>query len=99
MERLSYPTETVLPNKITRNKIVLAFKDSPRKSLRPRLFLFQNSVPELRIRDAFRGGELRAEGGPHAEPVGGRQEQRPAQGQDEGRDRQVSEPELRGVRE
>ena len=33
MKRLSYPTETVLSNKITRNKFVLSFKDSPRKSL------------------------------------------------------------------
>ena len=31
--RLSYPTETVLSNKITRNRIVLSFKDSPRKAL------------------------------------------------------------------
>ena len=30
-ERLSYPTETVLSNNITRNIIVLTFKDSPRK--------------------------------------------------------------------
>ena len=29
MQRLSYPTETLLTNKITRNKIVLSFKDSP----------------------------------------------------------------------
>ena len=28
---LSYPTETVLSTKITRNRIVLSFKDSPRK--------------------------------------------------------------------
>ena len=31
MQRLSYPTETVLSNKITRNRIVLSFKDSPKK--------------------------------------------------------------------
>ena len=31
MQRLSHPTETVLSNKITRNIIVLSFKDSPRK--------------------------------------------------------------------
>ena len=30
MLRLSYPTETVLSNKIARNRIVLSFKDSPR---------------------------------------------------------------------
>ena len=36
MQRLSYPTETVLSNKITRNRIVLSFKDSPRKPLRRR---------------------------------------------------------------
>ena len=34
MLRLSYPTETVLSNKITRNRIVLSFKDCPRKPLR-----------------------------------------------------------------
>ena len=33
MLRLSYPSETVLFNKITRNRIVLSFKDSPRKTL------------------------------------------------------------------
>ena len=33
MQRLSYSTETVLSNKITRNKKVLSFKDSPRKPL------------------------------------------------------------------
>ena len=33
MQRLSYQTETVLSNKITRNRIVLSFKDSPRKPL------------------------------------------------------------------
>ena len=30
MQRLSYPTETVLSNKITMNRIVLSLKDSPR---------------------------------------------------------------------
>ena len=34
--RLSYTTETVLPNKITRSRIVPLFKDSPRKPLRRR---------------------------------------------------------------
>ena len=33
MQRLSYPTETVLSNKITRNRIVTSIKDSPRKPL------------------------------------------------------------------
>ena len=32
-QRLSYPTETVLFNNITRNRIVLSFKASPRKPL------------------------------------------------------------------
>ena len=36
MQRLSYPTETVLSNKITRNIIVLSFKESPRKPSRRR---------------------------------------------------------------
>ena len=47
MQRLSYPTETtVLSNKITRNRIVLSFKDSPRKPLgrRPLVFTFQPST-------------------------------------------------------
>ena len=33
MERLSYPTETVLSDKISRSRIVLSCKDSPRKPL------------------------------------------------------------------
>ena len=33
MQRLSYPIKTVLNNKITRNRIVLSSKDSPRKPL------------------------------------------------------------------
>ena len=33
MQRLSYMTETVLSHKITRNRIVLSFKDSPRNPL------------------------------------------------------------------
>ena len=33
MQRLSYPTETVYSNKITRNRIVLSFKVCPRKPL------------------------------------------------------------------
>ena len=36
MQRLSFPTETVLSNKITKNRIVLSFKDSPQKPLRRR---------------------------------------------------------------
>ena len=38
MQRLSYPTETVLSYKITRNRIVLSCKDSPKKSLGRRPF-------------------------------------------------------------
>ena len=38
---LSYPLETALSNKITRNTIVLSFKDSPRKPLRRRLQVSQ----------------------------------------------------------
>ena len=33
MQRLSYPTEIVISNKVTRNRIVLSFKNSPRKPL------------------------------------------------------------------
>ena len=40
MQRLSYPTETVLTNKITRNRIVLSFKDSLRKPLRRRPLIY-----------------------------------------------------------
>ena len=36
MQRLSYLTETVLSNKISSNRLVLSFKDSPRKPLRRR---------------------------------------------------------------
>ena len=36
MQRLSSPTETVLSKKIIRKRIVLSFKDSPRKPLRRR---------------------------------------------------------------
>ena len=36
MLRLSYLTETILFKKITGNRIVLSFKDSPRKPLRRR---------------------------------------------------------------
>ena len=36
MQRQSSPTETVLSNKISRNRIVLSFKDSSRKPLRRR---------------------------------------------------------------
>ena len=41
MQKLSNLTETVLSNKITRNKIVPSFKDSPRKPLRRRGDLIQ----------------------------------------------------------
>ena len=33
MQRMSYPTETVLTNKMTRNRIVLSSKDSPESHL------------------------------------------------------------------
>ena len=36
MEILSYPTETVLSNKINRNRIVLSFKDNALKPLKRR---------------------------------------------------------------
>ena len=52
MQRLSYLNETVLSNVITRNRIVLSFKDSPTKPLRRRpltsislCFLLQGSDP------------------------------------------------------
>ena len=44
MQRLSYPTETVLSNKITRNRIVLSFKDSPRKTIRTATSTVCNNV-------------------------------------------------------
>ena len=52
MQRLSYATDTVLSNKITRNRIVLSFKDSPRKPFgrRPR-------VAKVRVTYEERGQE------------------------------------------
>ena len=49
MQRLSYPTETVLSNKITRNRIVLSFKDSPRKPLgrRPHVCPRPHQKPQI----------------------------------------------------
>ena len=53
MQILSYPTETVLCNKITRNRIVLSFKDCPRKPLRRRgnkpLLLLLEDLPRKAI--------------------------------------------------
>ena len=48
MQTLSYPTETVSSNKITRKRVVLSYKDSPRKILgrRPQATLsLYNFVP------------------------------------------------------
>ena len=42
--RLSYPTETVLSNKITSNRMLLSFKDSPRKPLRRRPYATMHGV-------------------------------------------------------
>ena len=42
IQRQSYPTETVLSNKITRNRIVLSYKDSPIKPLRRQPIVVQN---------------------------------------------------------
>ena len=36
LQSLSYPTETVLSNKMTRDRIVLSSKDSPKKPQRRR---------------------------------------------------------------
>ena len=59
MQRLSCPTETVSSNKITRNRIVLSFKDSPRKPLgqRPVRFGGDERMDERRNCSA-RGGQL-----------------------------------------
>ena len=48
MQRLSYPTETVLSNRITRNIIVPSFKDRPRKPLgrRPAVSLSLSVAPK-----------------------------------------------------
>ena len=48
MQRLSYPSETVLSNKITRNRIVLTFKVRPRKPLRRRTWFWVSEPTELR---------------------------------------------------
>ena len=68
MQRLSYRTETVLSNKIVRHRIVLSFKDSPRKPLRRRLYV-SNSTLSLTVEkdwgafysqnNASRGGMVR----------------------------------------
>ena len=49
MQRLSYLTETVLSNKITRNIIVLSFKDSPRKPLgrRPAVSVVLGEIADM----------------------------------------------------
>ena len=47
MQRLSYPTETVLSNKITRNNIVLSFKHCPRKPLRRQPLVSLQSAPTV----------------------------------------------------
>ena len=52
MLRQSYPTETVLSNKTTRNRIVLSFSDSPRKSLGRRPII--NTFASRRTVDDFR---------------------------------------------
>ena len=49
MQRLSYPTETVLSNKITRNRIVPSFKDCPRKTLRRRPSVGREEGPSSRF--------------------------------------------------
>ena len=60
MQRLSYPSETVLSNKITKNIIVLSFKDSPRKPLRrgPSLAeLHNNDDDMMKILDIYRDAQ------------------------------------------
>ena len=47
MQRLSYPTETVLSNKIARNRIVLSFKDRPKKPLGRRPIHYLWGSPSL----------------------------------------------------
>ena len=47
---VSHPkTETVLSNKITRNRMVLSLKDSPRKRLRRRQYVFLTSSAAIRL--------------------------------------------------
>ena len=59
MQRLSSPTGTVLSNKITRNKIVPSFKDSPRKPLGwPPLKFFCSSASPSMGQDIWRYGML-----------------------------------------
>ena len=55
MQRLSYPTETVLSNKIARNRIVLSFKDSPRKPLgrRPHIISVRRIAPSFVENNVF----------------------------------------------
>ena len=49
MQRLSYPTETVLSYKITRNRIVPSLNESPRKPLRRRPGHSRGSVEEEEV--------------------------------------------------
>ena len=67
MQRLSYPTETVLSNKITRNRIFLTNTDSPRKLLgrRPHNFIHPQALEELDIGE--RGDDV-GESCPCADP-------------------------------
>ena len=58
MQRLSYPTETVLSNKNTRNTIVLSFKDSPRNPLRRRPLVRGKGIKDGMEGEERRKGEL-----------------------------------------
>ena len=49
MQRLSYPAETVLSHKITSNRIVLSFKDSPIWPLERRLRITIGSNPSVPV--------------------------------------------------
>ena len=56
MQRLSYPTETVLSNKMARNRIVPSFKDTPRKPLDGRLSLYFEASERALLTNGFFDG-------------------------------------------
>ena len=64
MQRQSYPIETVLSNKITRNIIVVSFKEIPRKPLgrRPHDPRLTNPVLSARLRKEALGSASRLKG-------------------------------------
>ena len=53
--RLSYPTENLLSNKNTRNRIVLSFKESPRRTIRTATWSREGETGEGKTDKGHRG--------------------------------------------